>query len=221
MSGEAGELAAATEAYEEALVPGTARLVDDYGETPQSLRDLSVSWADRRCPARGLGTGGRDGSVRGSPYLRRRLVDDYGETPQSLRDLSVSLGRIGDVRREPGHWRPRRKHMRNLSFCAAAGGRLRRDAAALRDLSVSLGGSAMSGAEAGELAAATEAHEESLVLLRRTEGPTCFREVDHSLLWPSCEVSIVCCPARRLDDDRRGSKLLSFDSERSNGNAER
>ena len=77
--------------------------MDDYGETPQSLRDLSI----------GLG---RIGGVQHEAgelaaateayeealVLDRRLADDYGETPQSLRDLSIGLGRIAMSGARPG-----------------------------------------------------------------------------------------------------------------------
>ena len=79
------------------------RLVDGYGETPQSLRDLSLSLSRIGDVRRAAGDpAGATASYEESLALGRRLVDGYGETPQSLRDLSVSLSRIGDVRRAAG-----------------------------------------------------------------------------------------------------------------------
>ena len=108
----AGELGSATAAYEESLALGR-RLVDAYGETPWSLRDLSVSLnkvGDVRRAAGELGSA--RAAYEESLALDRRLVDAYGETPQSLRDLSISLGRVGAMREETGE----------LSFADAAYG---------------------------------------------------------------------------------------------------
>ena len=96
--GAAGELASATAAHEESLAL-VRRLVDAYGETPESLRDLSISLnrvGDVRGAAGELASA--TAAHEESLALDRRLVDAYGETPGSLRDLSISLDRVGDVR---------------------------------------------------------------------------------------------------------------------------
>ena len=84
-------------------LPCDRRRVDAYGETPESLRDLSISLdrvGDVRRAAGELASA--TVAYEESLALRRRLVDAYGETPRSLRDLSISLDKVGDVRREIG-----------------------------------------------------------------------------------------------------------------------
>ena len=96
--------------------PFCRRLVDAYGETPQALRDLSIS-LDRLGDVRretgevAAATAAHEESL----VLCRRLLDAYGETPQALRDLSVSLDRLGDVRRATGEVAAARLPMRNRS----------------------------------------------------------------------------------------------------------
>jgi hypothetical protein len=71
--------------------------VDEFGETPESLRDLSVSlikvgdvWAAQRQWQDALAC------YQESLQVRRQIVAEFGKTPESLRDLSVSLtGRSG------------------------------------------------------------------------------------------------------------------------------
>ena len=88
--------------YQESLALDR-RLVDAYGETPQALRDLSVSLDRLGDVQRETGeVAAATAAYEESLALRRRLVDAYGETPQALRDLSISLNRLGDVRRETG-----------------------------------------------------------------------------------------------------------------------
>ena len=98
------DISVALECLEESLALDR-RLLDAYGETPQALRDLSVS-LDR------LGDARRDSGVlpdavvayEESLSLGRRLLEVYGETPQALRDLSIILERFGGVRREAGNF---------------------------------------------------------------------------------------------------------------------
>ncbi|HEY1538470.1 MAG TPA: hypothetical protein VGF63_03655 [Solirubrobacteraceae bacterium] len=97
-----GDLAAATAAYDESLTI-RRRLLDTYGDTPQALRDLTVSLdklGDTRLQAGDLAaaTAAYDESLT----IARRLLDTYGDTPQALRDLTVSLGRVAALRREAG-----------------------------------------------------------------------------------------------------------------------
>ncbi|MEM1097367.1 MAG: hypothetical protein AAGH92_01135, partial [Planctomycetota bacterium] len=74
------------------------RLLREFGDTPQALRDLSVSLNNigdvtlaERGPAAALPL------YEESLEVRRRLLHEFGDTPQALRDLSVSLERVGDV----------------------------------------------------------------------------------------------------------------------------
>ncbi|MGH8898999.1 MAG: hypothetical protein ACRDZ4_18735, partial [Egibacteraceae bacterium] len=67
-------------------------MVERFGETPESLRDLSVS-LDNVATVNRL-RGQLDAALDAyteSLALARRIRDHYGETPESLRDLSVSL----------------------------------------------------------------------------------------------------------------------------------
>ncbi|MEZ6055299.1 MAG: CHAT domain-containing protein [Planctomycetaceae bacterium] len=82
-----------------------------FGESPQSLRDVSVS-LDRVADAmRGLGVGevvidgvSRDplGLYVESLDTRRQIVRRFGESPQSLRDVSISLNKVADAMRGLG-----------------------------------------------------------------------------------------------------------------------
>ena len=69
------------------------------GETPQVLRDLSISLDNVGAAENAAGRG--DAAVaayRESLALRRQLRASLGETPQVLRDLAVSLERIASFR---------------------------------------------------------------------------------------------------------------------------
>ena len=101
-SAKPDRVAVATASHEESLAH-RRRHVDAYRETPQALRDLSIS-------LNRLGDARRDTGVlpdavvayEESLSLDRRLLEVYGETPQALRDLSIILERLGSVRREAG-----------------------------------------------------------------------------------------------------------------------
>jgi len=77
--------------------------MDSKPQTPESLRDLSISLDRVGDVDRALG---EQESARGSFVesleIRRGLVERLGETPESLRDLSISLDRVGDVDRALG-----------------------------------------------------------------------------------------------------------------------
>ncbi|PID99909.1 MAG: hypothetical protein CSA79_05990 [Thiothrix nivea] len=68
------------------------------GETPESLRDLSVSLNKVGGVAQQQGRwGDAQLAYQESLEIRRRLKALLGETPESLRDLSVSLYNLGRV----------------------------------------------------------------------------------------------------------------------------
>jgi len=73
------------------------------GESPQALRDLSVSLEKlgEVLHDRGDLQQATD-AFQESLLIRRRLLDTYAESPQALRDLSVSLDNLGDVLRDRG-----------------------------------------------------------------------------------------------------------------------
>ncbi|MEZ6055300.1 MAG: hypothetical protein R3C01_01225 [Planctomycetaceae bacterium] len=81
------------------------QIVSRFGESPQSLRDVSISLEKVADAMRGLGVGevAIDGVSRDPLGLyvesldtRRQIVSRFGESPESLRDVSASLQRIGD-----------------------------------------------------------------------------------------------------------------------------
>ena len=67
------------------------RLVAEYGETPEALRDVSVSLDASAMSSVALGD--REsalGAYRRGLEISERLVAEYGETPEALRDLMIS-----------------------------------------------------------------------------------------------------------------------------------
>ena len=182
-----GDVAAAETHLDEA-VSGWKSFIDRNGESPQVLRDLSislVSLGDVRHEAGALATA--TDVFEESLALARRLLEMMGETPQALRDLSVSLNKLGDVRREGGELAAATEgfeeslalHRRLLEAFGET-------PQALRDLSVSLNKLGDVRREGGELAAATEGFEESLALRRRLleafgETPQALRDLSVGL----------------------------------------
>ena len=73
------------------------KLLKRVGETPESLRDLSVSLDNVGNCLKALGRLEKAfESYSESLEIRRQLLKRVGETPESLRDLSVSLDKVGD-----------------------------------------------------------------------------------------------------------------------------
>ena len=91
---DSGRLDAALQAFRESLEI-RRRLREQLGDTPQALRDLSVS-LDK------VGDVERDSgrldaalqAYRESLEIRRRLREQLGDTPQALRDLRFVLNRL-------------------------------------------------------------------------------------------------------------------------------
>jgi hypothetical protein len=78
-------------------------LVGRFGETPERLRDVSVSLDRVGDVAERQG----DLVLAGKHYgdgldIARLLVERFGETPERLRDVSLSLDRVGDVAERQG-----------------------------------------------------------------------------------------------------------------------
>ena len=164
------------------------RLVERYGETPEALRDLSVSLERVGDVRRASG----DVAAAAAAYeeslgLSRRLAERYGETPESLRDLSLSLDRVGDVRRASGDVAAAAAaYEESLGLSRRLVERYGETPESLRDLSVSLErvGDVQRGS--GDVAAAAAAYEESLGLRRRLverygETPQALLELSVSL----------------------------------------
>ena len=163
-----GDIAAAESHLDEA-VGGWKSLIDKDGESPQVLRDLSISLGslgDVRHESGALATA--TDAFEGSLALDRRLLEAYGEMPQSLRDLSVSLDKVGDVRHESGELAAATEAFEeSLALRRRLLEVMGETPRSLRDLSVSLERIGDIRRERGELAAATGVFEESLTLRRR------------------------------------------------------
>ena len=70
------------------------RRLQQYGESPQTLRDVSVSLDRVGDVRRASGDlSGAEGAFAESLEISRRLLQQYGESPQALRDVSVSLNK--------------------------------------------------------------------------------------------------------------------------------
>jgi tetratricopeptide (TPR) repeat protein len=75
------------------------------GETPESLRDLSVSLDNVAGTHQAQGDwSGAQSLYQESLQIRRQLVERLGETPESLRDLSVSLEKVAGTQQAQGDW---------------------------------------------------------------------------------------------------------------------
>ena len=182
-----GDFAAAETHLGEA-VSGWKSFIDRNGESPQVLRDLSISLGslgEVRHESGALATATE--AFEESLALARRLLEMMGETPQSLRDLSVSLERLGDVRREGGELAAATEAFEeSLALRRRLLEAFGETPQALRDLSVSLHRLGAVRRESGELAAATAAFEESLALARHRleafgETPQALRDLSVGL----------------------------------------
>ena len=68
------------------------------GDTPETLRDLSISL--NRVGETALHIGNfeeAEAAYRESLEISRRLRERVGDTPETLRDLSISLNRVGNT----------------------------------------------------------------------------------------------------------------------------
>ncbi|NUL83547.1 MAG: AAA family ATPase [Armatimonadetes bacterium] len=81
------------------------QIVEEFGETPESLRDLSVSLSKvGDVQSTLLQWEPALAQYQKSLRVRRQIVEEFGETPESLRDLSVSLNKVGDVQSALRQW---------------------------------------------------------------------------------------------------------------------
>ena len=178
-----GDFAAAETHLDEA-VSGWKSFIDRNGESPQTLRDLSISMGslgDVRRKSGALATATE--AFEESLVLHRRLLEAMGETPQALRDLFVILGRVGDVRLERGELAAATEAFEeSLALARRLLEAMGETPRSLRDLSVSFERLGDVRRESGELAAATAEFEESLALTRRRleafgETPQALRDL--------------------------------------------
>ena len=189
LAGEGGEIQRAITSREESLQIAR-RLLDLYGETPQSLRDLSVSLDNLGDVRREAGDPEATAAYQESLQIRRRLLDLYGETPQSLRDLSVSLNKLGDVRGGAGDLaEATAAYQESLQIRRRLLDLYGETPQSLRDLSVSLDRIGVVLQKSGDLAGAISAFEEALSLVGRhfklygeTPGARQFLEAGESRL---------------------------------------
>ena len=80
------------------LLEFSKKQIERIGETPESLRDLSVSLNKVGNTARALGElDDARRSYEESLRIRRTIIERIGETPESLRDLSVSLEKVKNL----------------------------------------------------------------------------------------------------------------------------
>jgi tetratricopeptide (TPR) repeat protein len=101
---ERGQLEEALTAYTESLNLAR-RILTNYGRTPESLRDVSVSLSNVASIQRQRGQLREALTAYTELFkLARRIVTSYGETGY-LQDLSVSLNKMARIQRQRGQRR--------------------------------------------------------------------------------------------------------------------
>jgi len=162
--------------------------LQQYGDSPQALRDLSVTLdrvGDVRREAGDLS--GAQEAYTESLEISRRLLQLYGDSPLALRDLSVSLDNVGDVRREAGDVSGAQgAYTESLEISRRLLQQYGDSPQALRDLSVSLIRVGDVRREAGDLSGAQGAYAESLEIRHRLlqqygDSPQALRDLSVSL----------------------------------------
>ena len=157
-------------------------------ETPEALRDLSVSLNNVGDAEQALGNweGSRE-RYEQTLELRKRIIERVGETPEALRDLSISLNRMGDVERALGNWEgSRERYEQSLELCKRVIERVGETPEALRDLSISLNRMGDVERALGNWEGSRERYEQSLELCKRViervgETPEALRDLSVSL----------------------------------------
>lgn len=162
--------------------------LEELGETPESLRDLSVSLNNVGDTAKALGdwTEART-HYKESLQISRQIVEGVGETPESLRDLSIALDKAGDTAKALGDGTEARMHFKESL-------RIRRRLVegvgatpeSLRDLLVSLDNAGKTEMALGDKTEARKHLEENLQISRQLiehvgETPESLRALTVSL----------------------------------------
>jgi tetratricopeptide (TPR) repeat protein len=94
----------------ENLLHFSQKQIDASGETPESLRDLSVSLDNVGNTAKSMGDWEKARqSFEESLGISREIIGRVGETPESLRDLSISLNNVGNTAKSMGDWEKARQ----------------------------------------------------------------------------------------------------------------
>ncbi|MBC7728962.1 MAG: tetratricopeptide repeat protein [Microbacteriaceae bacterium] len=97
-----GDESAARGRYEQSLEV-SERLVMLTGESPEALRDWSVSLSNVGDVQRAMGdAAAARGRFEQSLEVRERLVKLTGESPEALSDLAIGLERLADLCRDQG-----------------------------------------------------------------------------------------------------------------------
>ena len=165
-----GDVAAALDHLREA-VDLWRSILNEHGETPQTLRDLAFALFEMG----GLHIEVRDtvaakAACEESLAIGRQLLETMGETPEGLRDLSVSLNKVGDVSKLAGDMAAAKvAYEESLALrrrLLETTGETPHD---LRGLSASLDRVGDLRIAAGDVAAAKAAYEESLALRQRLD----------------------------------------------------
>ena len=146
-----------------------ARAMASEAETPESLRDLSVSLDNVGDIDRQLGRlDEARQSYAESLAICRRLIERIGETPESLRDLSVSLNNVGRIDRQLGRLdEARQSYAESLAIRRRLLERIGETPESLRDVSVSLNNVGGVDEQLGHLDQARQSYAESLAIRRR------------------------------------------------------
>ena len=182
-----GDVAAALQHLQEAIRAWRSILSCD-GETPQTLRDLSIS-LDRigRIYEDMAETDVAKAAYMEALEIRRHLVSATGETSQALRDLSVSLERMGGIHEAAGEVdTAHAAYEESLAIDRRLMEMTGETPQALRDLSVSLERMGGIHETAGDAAAAKAAYEEASTIRQRLvesigEIPQTLRDLSVSL----------------------------------------
>ena len=158
------------------------------GETPESLRDLSVSLNNVGKTSVQLGDfdRGRD-YFEQSLEISRKIVERVGETPESLRDLSVSLDNVGKTSVQLGDFDKGRDYFeQSLEISRKIVERVGETPESLRDLSVSLDNVGKTSVQLGDFDKGRDYFEQSLEISRKIvervgETPESLRDLSVSL----------------------------------------
>ncbi len=134
------------------------------GETPEALRDLSISLDNVGRVAQALGRWQAAAQVyEESLQIRRDVRAAVGETPEALRDLSISLNNVGRVAEALGRWEAAAQaYEEGLQISRDVRAAVGETPEALRDLSVSLDKVGGVAEALGQWQAARNAYDEGL-----------------------------------------------------------
>ncbi len=159
--------------YARQSLEANRRELAENGETPEQLRDVSISF--EKLGELALKVDGDHATARQhfeeSMALARHILEEFGETPERLRDVSVSVSKLGELAlKVDGHHATARQHFEeSLALARHILQEFGETPERLRDVSVSV-------LKLGELAlkvdgdhdTARQYFEEGLALARRT-----------------------------------------------------